>query len=138
MSKAAKAQLEEYQAIFEIVNDPDLSVYAKAGRLYDLWYYKKYETAKNLFYLLMVHPGMKKGYDSATKSMHENMANGVHIQYKESYKNFRLTMAYFYMTDEERREKRAKMVEYAKVIPSERRRIEQMDELSEIIKKTGE
>lgn len=108
MSKDAKAQLEEYQAISEIVNDQALSVYTKAAKLNELWFRNKSQTARSIVCLLLHHPDMKEGYDRATKAMHEHTANGVHYQYSSAYKDLRRMLYDIYVPEEEKCELHAK------------------------------
>ncbi len=129
MSKDAKAQLEEYQAISEIVNSPGTAA-TKAIGLYELWIRRKSQTARNMTYLLLHHPEMKEWYDGEVQIRRRNSQNGVHIQYKQSYNDLMAILSYLYSSEDEKIKRIAELEEYAKAVPAAVHMIE-------MLKKTG-
>ena len=130
MSKDAKDQLEEYQAISEIVNSPGTAA-TKAIGLYELWICRKSQTARNMAYLLFHHPKMKEWYDEEMQIRHRNSQNKVHIQYKQSHNDLVVILSYLYSSEDQKRRRIAELEEYAKTVPSAKHTIE-------LLKKTGE
>ncbi len=81
-------ELENAKKISEIINNGKFSVYAKALRLYQLWYYFKDATAKSIFEMLRGSSALKEGWYKDREENRKNHENGVHISFKEYYLEF--------------------------------------------------
>lgn len=88
VTKEIKTQLENAKKIADIVNDESRSTYSKALGLYQIWYYSKDKTAKNIFEMLRGSSALKEGWYKDREENQKKYEKGVHISFKESYLEF--------------------------------------------------